>query len=113
VIVSGRCWVVELQVRRWLERHGLAAYVSAIYLNTLSLRSAQFKLWTLEQHGIHEHVDDDGGTAYYLASRSHATVYLCDWPRNRGLPYPPNVQPIRDLAELAHRLRAARDPATP
>jgi len=105
-VVSGRRWVVRPLVRRWLERHGLAEYVAAIYLNDVALPSAQFKLWTLQRLGIGEHVDDDGATAYYLASHG-AVVYLCDWPRNRGLPYPPSVRPVRDLTDVARLLRAS------
>jgi hypothetical protein len=107
VVVSGRRWVVRPLVRRWLERHALARYVTGVYLNDVRLPSAQFKLWTLQRLGIAEHVDDDGATAYYLASRGAIVVYLCDWPRNRGLPYPQRVQPVRSLAEVPSRLRRA------
>jgi hypothetical protein len=106
VIVSGRRWVVRPLVRRWLARHGLAEYVADVYLNDVALPSAQFKLWTLQRLAIGEHVDDDGATAHYLASHSAVVVYLCDWPRNRGLPYPASVQPVPSLLALAHRLQA-------
>jgi hypothetical protein len=104
VVVSGRAWVVRPMVRRWLAVHGLADYVTDIQLNDVRLPSAQFKLWTLQRLSIAEHVDDDGATAYYLASRGAVTVYLCDWPRNRGLPYPKQVRPVGNLLEVAHRL---------
>ncbi|HEY7068111.1 MAG TPA: hypothetical protein VII06_42060 [Chloroflexota bacterium] len=104
VVVSGRRWVVRPLVRRWLARHGLDPHVAAIYLNDVALPSAQFKLWTLRRLGIGEHVDDDGATAYYLASHGGVIVYLCDWPRNRGLPYPPGVRPVPSLLALAERL---------
>jgi hypothetical protein len=107
VVVSGRRWVVRPLVWRWLERHALAGYLSGVYLNGLRLPSAQFKLWTLQQLGIGEHVDDDGATAYYLATRGAVVVYLCDWPRNRGLPYPHGIQLVRSLAEVPSRLRQA------
>jgi len=118
VVVSGRRWVVRPLVRRWLTRHGLADLVADVYLNDVALPSAQFKLWTLRRLGIGEHVDDDGATAYYLASHSPVVVYLCDWPRNRGLPYPPGVQPVPSLLALADRLQteaaaAAGDSGTP
>ena len=105
VVVSGRRWVVRPLVRRWLARHGLAEYVADVYLNDVALPSAQFKLWTLQRLAIGEHVDDDGATAHYLASHSAVVVYLCDWPRNRGLPYPEGVQPVPSLLALAHRLQ--------
>lgn len=100
-VVSGRRWLVRPLVRRWLERHGLARYIAAIHLNDRPLHSAQFKLWLLRDRGIPEHVDDDGATAFYLASRGVRTVYLCDWPRNRGLPYPTGVRRVRGLADVA------------
>ena len=105
-ILSGRRWVVRPLVRRWLARHGLAEYVADVHLNDVQRPSAQFKLWTLQRLGIGEHVDDDGATAYYLASRAAVVVYLCDWPRNRGLPYPPTVRAVRDLSDVARLLRA-------
>ncbi|MBX5490401.1 MAG: hypothetical protein IRZ14_04525 [Chloroflexi bacterium] len=103
-VVSGRRWVVRPLVRRWLERHGLAPYIAAVHLNDRPLASAQFKLWLLMTRGIAEHVDDDGATAYYLARHGVDAVYLCDWPRNRGLPYPPSVRRVRDLRDLASLL---------
>jgi len=106
VVVSGRRWVVRPLVRRWLARHGLAAFVADVYLNDVALPSAQFKLWTLRRLGIGEHVDDDGATAHYLASHGAVIVYLCEWPRNRGLPYPPGVRPVPSLLALAYRLQA-------
>lgn len=107
VVVSGRRWVVRPLVRRWLDRHGIGSCVAAIYLNDRALRTAQFKLWTLNREQASEHADDDGATAWYLATHGRLTVYLCDWPRNRGLPYPPSVQPVADLAATAARLAAA------
>jgi hypothetical protein len=109
VVVSGRRWVVRPLVRRWLALHGLTDYVADVHLNDVHLPSAQFKLWTLQRLGIGEHVDDDGATAYYLARHSAVVVYLCDWPRNRGLPYPAGVRPVRNLLEVARRLRQQSD----
>lgn len=105
LVLSGRRWVVRPLVWRWLARHGLAEYVAEVHLNDAHLPSAQFKLHMAQRLGVAEHVDDDGATAYYLA-RHGITVYLCDWPRNRGLPYPPGVRPVRDLGEVASRLDA-------
>jgi phosphoglycolate phosphatase-like HAD superfamily hydrolase len=107
VVLSGRRWVVRPLVWRWLRRHGLAPYVAEVYLNDVHLPSAQYKLHTLQYLGATEHVDDDGATAYYLARHGGVTVYLCDWPRHRGLPYPPSVQVVRGLPDVARRLDAA------
>jgi hypothetical protein len=106
VVVSGRRWVVRPLVRRWLARYGLSEFVADVYLNDVALSTAQFKLWILQRLDIGEHVDDDGATAHFVASHSQVVVYLCDWPRNRGLPYPPGVQPVPSLLALAHRLQA-------
>jgi FMN phosphatase YigB (HAD superfamily) len=110
-VLSGRRWVVRPLVERWLERYGLAPYVSAVYLNDAYLPSAQYKLHTLQGLGASEHVDDDGATAYYLARHGGITVYLCDWPRNRGLPYPGTVQVVRNLSEVVRYLAGERDRA--
>jgi hypothetical protein len=59
--------------------------------------------------GAGEHVDDDGATAYYLAHHSLPRVYLRDWPRNRGLPYPANVEVVGSLIEIAERLARETD----
>ena len=105
LVLSGRRWVVRPLVWRWLARNGLAEYVAEVHLNDAHLPSAQFKLYTAQRLGVAEHVDDDGATAYYLA-RHGLTVYLCDWPRNRSLPYPPGVRVVRNLAEVPRRLDA-------
>jgi hypothetical protein len=111
VVLSGRRWVVRPLVWRWLRRHGLAPYIADVHLNDAHLPSAQYKLYTLRRLGATEHVDDDGATAYYLASHGGVTVYLCDWPRNRGLPYPASVKVVRGLGGVADRLRADGDGA--
>ncbi len=110
LVLSGRRWVVRPLVWRWLARNGLAAYVAEVHLNDAHLPSALFKLYTTQRLGVAEHVDDDGATAYYLA-RHGLTVYLCDWPRNRGLPYPPSVRVVPDLGAVASLLDADADAA--
>jgi hypothetical protein len=107
LVLSGRRWVVRPLVWRWLRRHGLADYVAEVHLNDVHLPSAQFKLYAIRRLGAREHVDDDGATAYDLARHGDVTVYLCDWPRNRGLPYPAGVQVVRGLGEVPRRLRSA------
>ena len=55
----------------------------------------------LEALRADEHVDDDPRTAQLLAQASSTRVFLCDWPRNRDLPYAPRVERVRDLRDLA------------
>ncbi len=105
VIVTARHARTLPLIRRWLERHGLAPFIQAVYANGTGLPSAHFKLLTLRQHRIVEHVDDDGSIVYYLARHGLRRVYLRDWPRNRGLPYPPNVLVVRSLREVADDIR--------
>jgi hypothetical protein len=50
---------------------------------------------------IEEHADDDGAITYYLAKKGIPRLYLRDWPRNVGLPYPNNVIHFRYLLEVA------------
>lgn len=104
IIVTGRSWLVQASIRRWLDRYGLASFVEDVVPNDTNLRTAQFKLRIARERGIAEQVDDDGSIAYYLARQGLTRVYLCDWPRNRGLPYPPNVVVVRGLIEVAEDL---------
>lgn len=101
VLVTGRSWLAAPLAEAWLEQHGLRRYFSAIYANNTRLDSARFKLWMARRLGAEEHVDDDGSIAYYLARHGLRRVFLRDWRRNRGLPYPPQVVVVRSLAELA------------
>ena len=94
----------------WLRRHGLDQLVDEVVVNTTRLKSPHFKLDALSVLGAAEHVDDDPRTAQLLAQASRAQVFLCDWPRNRDLPYDPRVQRIADLRDLAKRLLDAPAP---
>jgi hypothetical protein len=85
----------------WLERFGLLDHLSAIRYNQGRLRSAHFKLRTVEELGATEHIDDDGRTAQLIAQASAVRPYLRDWPRNRGADYDPSVERVADLAALA------------
>lgn len=91
----------------WLRWHGLEGCYSQIAINEGSLKSPHYKLEQVERLGAVEHVDDDGRTAQLLAERSEAQVYLCDWPRNRGLDLDAAVQRIANLEELADLIEAA------
>jgi len=88
----------------WLRWHRLEGLVDRVVVNDTTLKSPHFKLRALELLGADEHVDDDPRTAQLLAEASPTRVFLCDWPRNRDLPYHPRVERIRDLRELAQRL---------
>lgn len=103
-VISARSHAGLASTERWLEKHGLLTHVRAIHLKPQGVRPPYFKTWTLQRLGIPEHVDDDGATAHYLASHAGITVYLCDWPRNRGLPYPERVHVVPDLAAVASKL---------
>ncbi|HEX2171685.1 MAG TPA: hypothetical protein VHL09_04515 [Dehalococcoidia bacterium] len=115
IIVTGRSWLVHGSIRRWLERHDLTTYIEEVVPNDTNLRTAQFKLRVARSRQIEEQVDDDGSIAYYLARNGLSRVYLCDWPRNRGLPYPPNVVVVPNLLGVAEDLarRAGALPADP
>lgn len=101
VVVTGRSHLARGLTQRWLQRHRLAPFVSELCCNDTNLRTAHFKLHILRQRHIPEHIDDDGATVLFLANQGVARVYLRDWPRNRGLPYPANVVPITSLAAAA------------
>jgi len=88
----------------WLRWHRLEGLVDRVVVNDTTLKSPHFKLRALDLLGADEHVDDDPRTAQLLAEASPTRVFLCDWPRNRDLPYHPRVERIRDLRELAQRL---------
>jgi hypothetical protein len=100
VLVTGRSWFAKRLIQRWLERYDLARYFDDVRPNNTDLSTAHFKLWTAQQRGHNEHVDDDGSIAFYLANHG-VRVFLRDWPRNRGLPYPEGVTVYRRLEELA------------
>lgn len=105
-IVSARSAANRGYVQRWLAAQGLASHIAAIHLNAAHLAPARFKLAALLSLGIQEHVDDDGATAYYLATQAGIQVYLCDWPRNRDLPYPASVRRVPGLHAVAPLLSA-------
>lgn len=90
----------------WLRQYGLAALIDDIVINDTDDSSPHFKLRSVLSMGAAEHIDDDGRTVQLLAQRSPVRVYLRDWPRNRDLPYAPNVSRIADLLELARFLSA-------
>ena len=106
VLVTGRSWFARHLIQRWLERHDLAGFFADVLPNNTDLATAHFKLWTAQRLGHHEHVDDDGSVAYFMANHG-IRVFLRDWPRNRGLPYPDGVTVYHHLSEVAEALSHA------
>jgi phosphoglycolate phosphatase-like HAD superfamily hydrolase len=103
--LSARSHAGRRTTERWLERNGLLHYATAVHLSPGGVPSRHFKLRTVQALGITEHVDDDPGTADYLARHAGVTVYLCDWPRSRGLDFPKGVVRVEDLAGVTSLLR--------
>jgi hypothetical protein len=103
VLVTGRSWFARHLIQRWLERYQLAVFFEQVLPNNTDLSTAHFKLWTAQRLAHGEHVEDDGAIAYYLAAHG-VRVFLRDWPRNRGLPYPAGVTVYHDLREVVDRL---------
>ncbi len=104
VILTGRRWVGRTVIDMWLERHGLEGYFHDVRPNDTTLRPVHHKLRVCRELGVAEHVDDDGSVAYFLANNGVRKVYLREWPRNRGLPYPEGVVVFRSLMEVAEDL---------
>ena len=100
VLVTGRSHFARHLIHRWLERYELAHYFDKVLPNHTDLSTPHYKLWTAQRFGHNEHVDDDGSVAHYMASHG-VRVFLRDWPRNRGLPYPREVTVYHRLEEVA------------
>ena len=94
----------------WLRWHHLDGLADGIVVNDTTLKSPHFKLRALALLRADEHIDDDPRTAQLLAQASSTRVYLCDWPRNRDLPYDARVERVRDLRALAERLTGTSTP---
>jgi hypothetical protein len=62
----------------------------------------------LRRLNIDEHVDDDGAITYYLAKKGIKQLFLRDWPRNQGLPYPANVAHFTNISEIARHLSRSK-----
>jgi hypothetical protein len=104
LLVTGRSLFARRLIHRWLERYELDSFFSEVLPNNTDLATAHYKLWIAQRRGHGEHVDDDGSVVYYMAKHG-IRVFLRDWPRNRGLPYPDNVTVYRHLEEVAECLR--------
>ena len=110
IALTGRDWRGRPATERWLDRHHLLAYFDTVRMNDSArhgprLRAARFKEAVCAQLGVVRHIEDDPATAALLA-RNGVAVDLIDWPRSRGLDFPPGVTRRADLQALAHALRA-------
>jgi hypothetical protein len=100
VIITGRSYLAKEIVEVWLKKYEMSHLFEGIYPNNTNLGTRQYKLRTLRHMHITEHADDDGAISYYLAHKN-IKVYLRDWPRNLGLPYPESVVHFQNIAEIA------------
>jgi hypothetical protein len=105
VLLSGRPESARSATELWLKRHSLADYFSEVVLNDRHLPNAAFKLATARERNVREHIDDDGRVAFFLAQDAPRKVYLISWRANAGLPYPPTVQRVRSVLQVAALIR--------
>ena len=103
VLLTGR----RSEPAYWLRWYGLDRFYDGIVVNRGPLKSPHHKLEQVERIGAVEHVDDDARTAQLLAERSDVTVYLRDWPRNRGVALDERVRRFADLEALATLIEAS------
>jgi len=106
VLVTGRSSFARHLIDGWLQRYELAGMFADVLPNNTDLSGPQFKLWTAMRLGHAEHVDDDGSVAFFLANHG-VRVFLRDWPRNRGLPYPTGVRVYHRLEQVAEALTSS------
>lgn len=104
VIITGRSYMAKRIIDAWLKKYNMEEYFSAIYANNTALPTRQFKLYMLRRLNIQEHLDDDGAITYYLATKGISQLYLRDWDRNVGIPYPSNVQHFTNISEIVDSL---------
>lgn len=104
VLVTSRNGAGRELIDAWLKKHGFAQLFFEIHANGLGIPSPEFKWLMCSRLGIEEFVDDDGRVADLLSRRGLKTVFLRDWPRNRGYDYLPNVTRVRNLDEVASLL---------
>lgn len=103
VIITGRSYLAKQIVETWLKKYDMTQFFETVYANNTDLGTRLYKLHTLQNLGITEHADDDGAISYYLARRG-IQVYLRDWNRNVGLPYPDSVIHFQNIAQIAEDL---------
>lgn len=107
IVLTGRSERGRRQTQAWLDAHGFGPHISELVMNDGSRSSARHKerVLTVRFAGreIALHADDDAATAALLA-RCGVAVALLDWPRNRGLEFPPGVTRYEEMGDLATRL---------
>jgi hypothetical protein len=92
----------------WLRRHGFDGLFDDVVVNETLARSPHYKLEAVRRLGADEHVDDDARTVQLLADLTEVRLFLCDWPRNRGVPIDERIVRVQGIADLARRLLAER-----
>ena len=104
VLVTSRNGAGSELIDAWLRKYELASFFKEIHPNNLGLSSPDFKWLMCFRLGIREFVDDDGRVADHLSRKGLDTVFLRDWPKNRGYDYLPNVTRVQSLSEVADTL---------
>lgn len=100
IVLTGRSERGRRQTRAWLDREGFGEHVDELIMNGGGLSSARHKERVLAARPVRLHADDDAATAALLA-RCGVAVALLDWPRNRGLDFPPSVTRYPNMHLLA------------
>lgn len=101
-IVTGRSWVGEPLVRRWLRRHRLDTLVRDVRMAPPGLRPSQHKLAAARMLRLDVQIDDDPRTAYHLAREGVPAVYLYDHAGAHGdAAPPPRLVLVRTLPAFA------------
>ena len=96
----------------WLRWYSLAEFYDDVVVNEGDLKSPHHKLEQVRRLGAVEHIDDDARTAQLLAEEAGSTVYLRDWPRNRGVHLHERVRRVPNLGAVADHIEATtNDPA--
>ncbi|MEI6046130.1 MAG: hypothetical protein WCS37_17400 [Chloroflexota bacterium] len=104
LIITGRSFLAHRVIEIWLAKYNMNQYFAGIYPNNTALRTRKYKLHMLRRLNIGEHADDDGEITHYLAMKGIPHLYLRDWSRNAGLPYPDHVVHFTYLSEIAQDL---------
>ena len=107
VLVTSRNAAGMPLIVAWLKRYGFIDLFHEVHPNDSGFPSPDFKWHMCSRLGIKEFVDDDGRVADHLSRKGLQTVFLRDWPRNRGYHYLPNVTRVKGLDEVATFLAAS------